>query len=114
MFGAACIELTVALAGRTSSGGHVASAGGSPAGRYGVAITVGSFNVADGVLPAEIYGQALAAHNHPVPTLPDLGTRGPVDPALMIGLRQLVPKYAGPAEAWLRGQGLMQAGGVGR
>jgi MFS family permease len=46
--------------------------------------------------------------------LPILGTRGPVDPALMIGLRQLVPKYAGPAEAWLRGQGLMQAGGVGR
>ena len=114
MFGAACIELTVALAGRTSSGGHVASAGGSPAGRYGVAITVVSFNFAEGVLPAEIYGQALAAHNHPVPILPNLGTRGPVDPALMIGLRQLVPKYAGPAEAWLRGQGLMQAGGVGR
>jgi hypothetical protein len=45
--------------------------------------------------------------------LPILGTRVPVDPALMIGLRRLVPKYAGPAEAWLRGQGLMQAGGLG-
>jgi hypothetical protein len=96
------------------SGGHVAPGGGNPVGRYGVAITVGSFNFAEGVLPAEIYGPALAAHNYAVRILPILGTRGPVDPALMIGLRQLVPKCAGPAEAWLRGQGLMQAGGVGR
>lgn len=97
MFGAACIGLTVALAACTSSGGHVWSAGGKPAGRHGVAITVGSFNFPESVLLAEIYGQALAAHGYPVRILPNLGSRELVDPALMTGLLQLVPEYAGSA-----------------
>jgi osmoprotectant transport system substrate-binding protein len=97
MFGAACIVLTVALSACTSSGGHVVSAGGEPAGRHGVAITVGSFNFPESVLLAEIYGQALAANNFPVRILPNLGPRELVDPALMKGLLQLVPEYAGSA-----------------
>jgi osmoprotectant transport system substrate-binding protein len=48
-------------------------------------------------LLAEIYGQALAADNFPVRILPDLGPRELVDSALMSGLVQLVPEYAGSA-----------------
>jgi osmoprotectant transport system substrate-binding protein len=47
------------------------------------------------VLLAQIYGQALAAKKFPVRILPNLGPRELVDPALMNGLLQLVPEYAG-------------------
>ncbi|MGE5287124.1 MAG: glycine betaine ABC transporter substrate-binding protein [Micromonosporaceae bacterium] len=97
MFRAACVGLTVALSACTSSGGHVTSAGGEPAGRHGAAITIGSFNFPESVLLAEIYGQALAANKFPVRILPNLGPRELVDPALMNGLLQLVPEYAGSA-----------------
>ncbi len=91
MFRAACIGLTVALSACTSSGG------GEPAGRPGAAIMVGSFDFPESVLLAEIYGQALAANKFPVRILPNLGPRELVDPALMNGLLQLVPEYAGSA-----------------
>ena len=97
MFRAACLGLTVALAACTSSSGHVLSAGGRPASRAGAAITVGSFDFPESVLLAEIYGQALAANKVPVRILPNLGPRELVDPALMNGLLQLVPEYAGSA-----------------
>jgi osmoprotectant transport system substrate-binding protein len=48
-------------------------------------------------LLAEIYGQALAAARFPVRILPNLGPREVVDPALMDGLLQVVPEYAGSA-----------------
>ncbi len=78
------------------------SGGGSPsdghgAGRDRSAITVGSFDFPESVLLAEIYGGALAARGFPVRILPDLGSRELVDPALMSGLLQLVPEYAGSA-----------------
>ena len=60
-------------------------------------ITVGSFDFPESVLLAQIYGQALAAGRFPVRILPDLGTREVVDPALVDGLVQLVPEYAGSA-----------------
>jgi osmoprotectant transport system substrate-binding protein len=60
-------------------------------------ISVGSFDFPESGLLAEIYGQALAAHGFPVRILPDLGSRELVDPALMSGLIQLVPEYAGSA-----------------
>jgi osmoprotectant transport system substrate-binding protein len=60
-------------------------------------ITVGSFDFPESVLLAEIYGQALAEDNFPVRILPDLGSRELVDSALMSGLVQLVPEYAGSA-----------------
>ena len=93
---AACAGLMVALPACTSSSGHVPSAAG-PAGRPGTVITVGSFDFPESVLLAEIYGQALAADNFPVRILPDLGPRELVDSALMSGLIQLVPEYAGSA-----------------
>ena len=93
---AACTGLMVALSACTSSSGHVPSAAGL-ASRPGTVITVGSFDFPESVLLAEIYGQALAADNFPVRILPDLGPRELVDSALMSGLVQLVPEYAGSA-----------------
>ena len=93
---AACTGLMVALPACTSSSGSVPSAAGL-AGRPGTVITVGSFDFPESVLLAEIYGQALAAASFPVRILPDLGPRELVDSALMSGLVQLVPEYAGSA-----------------
>jgi osmoprotectant transport system substrate-binding protein len=93
---AACAGLMVALSACTSSSGNVPSAAGL-ASRPGAVITVGSFDFPESVLLAEIYGQALAADNFPVRILPDLGPRELVDSALMSGLVQLVPEYAGSA-----------------
>ena len=93
---AACAGLMVALSACTSSSGNVPSAAGL-ASRPGTVITVGSFDFSESVLLAEIYGQALAADNFPVRILPDLGPRELVDSALMSGLVQLVPEYAGSA-----------------
>jgi len=93
---AACTGLMVALPACTSSSGSVPSAAGL-AGRPGAVITVGSFDFPESVLLAQIYGQALAAGSFPVRILPDLGPRELVDPALMSGLVQLVPEYAGSA-----------------
>ena len=101
MFRAACVGLTVALSACTSSGGHVSSAAGTSAGRNGGAIKVGSFDFPESVLLAEIYGQALAANGFPVRMLSNLGPRELVDPALMNGLLQLVPEYAGSALEFL-------------
>jgi osmoprotectant transport system substrate-binding protein len=94
---AACTGLAVTLAACTSPGGNASSAGGEPTGRPGTVITVGSFDFPENVLLAEIYGQALAAGSFPVRILPNLGPRELVDPALMNGLLQLVPEYAGSA-----------------
>ena len=93
---AACTGLVVTLSACTSSSGHVSSAAGL-AGRPGTVITVGSYDFPESVLLAQIYGQALAADNFPVRILPNLGPRELVDPALMDGLVQLVPEYAGSA-----------------
>ena len=60
-------------------------------------ISVGSFDFPESGLLAEIYGQALAAHGFPVRIVRNLGSRELVDPALMSGLIQLVPEYAGSA-----------------
>jgi osmoprotectant transport system substrate-binding protein len=94
---AACVGLMAALSACTSSTGLVSPAPGQPAGRHGAVITVGSFDFPESVLLAEIYGQALAAARFPVRILPNLGPREVVDSALMDGLLQLVPEYAGSA-----------------
>ncbi len=94
---AACTWLVIALAACTSPGGHASSAGGEPPGQPGPVIAVGSFDFPESVLLAQIYGQALAADKFPVRIMPDLGPREVVDPALMDGLLQLVPEYAGSA-----------------
>jgi len=58
---------------------------------------VGSFDFPESVLLADIYSGAIAARGFPVQVMPDLGTRELVDPALMNGLIQIVPEYAGSA-----------------
>jgi len=58
---------------------------------------VGSFDFPESVLLADIYGGALAARGFPVRIQPNLGSREIVDPALMSGLIELVPEYAGSA-----------------
>jgi osmoprotectant transport system substrate-binding protein len=93
----ACAGLAVALAACTASGGRVSPTARDQAGRPGTVITVGSFDFPESVLLAQIYGQALAAGKFPVRILPDLGPREVVDPALVDGLLQLVPEYAGSA-----------------
>jgi osmoprotectant transport system substrate-binding protein len=61
------------------------------------AISVASFNFPESVLLAEIYSQALEAGGFTVKRTFDLGPRELVDPALMRGLVELVPEYAGTA-----------------
>jgi osmoprotectant transport system substrate-binding protein len=60
-------------------------------------ITVGSFDFPESELLARIYGDALRARGFPVRILAGLGSRELVDPALMTGLIELVPEYAGSA-----------------
>ncbi len=83
------------MAGR----GPPSGAGGT--GRPGAFITVGSFNFPESVLLADIYGGALAARGFPIRIQPNLGNREIVDPALMGGLLQVVPEYAGSAVDFL-------------
>ena len=71
--------------------------GASAAGRNRGVITVGSFDFPESGLLAEIYGQALAARGFRIRIMPGLGNRELVDPALMSGLIQVVPEYAGSA-----------------
>ena len=97
MLRAGCLGLAAALTACTSATGHPSSASGALAGRHGMVITVGSFDFPESVLLAQIYGQALAATRYPVRILPNLGPREVVDAALMDGLLQLVPEYAGSA-----------------
>ena len=93
---AACAGLAIALTACTSPGGNSSSSGGE-AGQPGMVIAVGSFDFPESVLLAQIYGQALAADKFPVRIMPNLGPREVVDPALMDGLLQVVPEYAGSA-----------------
>jgi osmoprotectant transport system substrate-binding protein len=93
--GAALIALAMMSAACTSSG-RGPLPGGRAAGRDG-AIIVGSFDFPESVLLADIYAGAIAARGFPVQVMPDLGTRELVDPALMSGLIQIVPEYAGSA-----------------
>jgi glycine betaine/choline ABC-type transport system substrate-binding protein/surface polysaccharide O-acyltransferase-like enzyme len=97
IFRAACVGLAVTLSACTSSSSHVPSQAGKQADRPSASIRVGSFDFPESVLLAEIYGQALAADGFPVRILPNLGPREVVDPALVHGLVQLVPEYAGSA-----------------
>jgi osmoprotectant transport system substrate-binding protein len=90
---AAGVGLALALTACTSSSGRAAQ----EAHEKNAVITVGSFDFPESVLLAQIYGQALAADGFPVRVLPDLGPRELVDPALMNGLLQVVPEYAGSA-----------------
>jgi len=94
---ASLIVIIAACSGCTPSTSRGPPAGSHPAGRHGAVITVGSFDFPESELLADIYGDALKAKGLPVRILPNLGSRELVDPALMSGLIQLVPEYAGSA-----------------
>jgi osmoprotectant transport system substrate-binding protein len=73
------------------------------------AVTIASFNFPESVLLAEIYAQALEAADVPVERETALGTRELVMPALVQGLVELVPEYAGSALLFLAGPGSASA-----
>ncbi len=89
------LAVMCAACGGMAGRGPPSDEGGT--GKSGALITVGSFNFPESVLLADIYGGALAARGFPVRIQPDLGNREIVDPALMGGLLQVVPEYAGSA-----------------
>ena len=64
-------------------------------------ITVASFDFPESEVLAEVYGQALRGAGLPVRVEANLGPRELVEPALLRGLVDLVPEYAGAALAFL-------------
>jgi osmoprotectant transport system substrate-binding protein len=98
IYGAALVTvLTVMCSGCTSETSRGPPTGAQMAGRHRAVITVGAFDFPESVLLAHIYGDALKVKGFPVRVLPGLGSRELVDPALLSGLIQLVPEYAGSA-----------------
>jgi osmoprotectant transport system substrate-binding protein len=69
------------------------------------AITVASFDFPESVLLAEIYAQALEGAGIRVEREPSLGPRELVMPALLQGLVEFVPEYAGSGLQFLAGDG---------
>jgi osmoprotectant transport system substrate-binding protein len=68
-------------------------------------ITVASFNFPESVLLAEIYAQAIEGAGIRVEREPSLGPRELVMPALLQGLVEFVPEYAGSGLQFLAGDG---------
>ena len=96
-----CLVLAVLCVACTGSGNHDPPGGPQEAARPGTTITVGAFNFPESVLLAHVYADALAAQGIPARVSPNLGTRELVEPALMNGLVQMVPEYAGSALGFL-------------
>lgn len=69
------------------------------------AITVASFDFPESVLLAEIYAQAIEGVGIRVEREPSLGPRELVMPALLQGLVEFVPEYAGSGLQFLAGDG---------
>jgi osmoprotectant transport system substrate-binding protein len=69
------------------------------------AITVASFNFPESILLAEIYAQAIEGAGMRVEREPSLGPRELVMPALLQGLVEFVPEYAGSGLQFLAGDG---------
>jgi osmoprotectant transport system substrate-binding protein len=61
------------------------------------AITVGSFDFDESELLGQLYGQALEARGYPVRYELRIGPRELAQPALAVGLVELLPEYAGTA-----------------
>ena len=76
----------------------VASCGGTgvaPTPRARDAVRIGSFNFAESEILAELYAQAIESRGIPVHRLGVIGSREVVEPALELGLVDVVPEYAG-------------------
>lgn len=59
------------------------------------ALRVGAFDFAESELLSELYAQALEEHGIPVARVGRVGSREVVEPALELGLIDVVPEYAG-------------------
>jgi osmoprotectant transport system substrate-binding protein len=94
---ASLIMVTAVCAGCITGTSRGPPSGPDRAGQHTAVITVGSFDFPESIVLAAIYGDALKAKGFPVRVLPNLGSRELVDPALMSGLIQVVPEYAGSA-----------------
>jgi osmoprotectant transport system substrate-binding protein len=94
---ASLIVVAAVCAGCTTGTSRSPPSGPDPAGQHAAVITVGSFDFPESTVLADIYGDALKAKGFPVRILPNLGSRELVEPALMRGLIQVVPEYAGSA-----------------
>ena len=94
---ASLLVVTTVCAGCTTGASRGPPSGPDPAGQHAAVITVGSFDFPESMMLADIYGDALKAKGFPVRILSNLGSRELVDPALMSGLIQVVPEYAGSA-----------------
>jgi osmoprotectant transport system substrate-binding protein len=95
------MALVVACVASVALSGCGAPPAGQPAAQDEASVVVGSFDFPESVLLADVYGAALAGHGLPVRILTDLGSRELVDPALLKGLIQVVPEYAGSALQFL-------------
>ena len=93
------VTLAIALAG---CGAADDASPAEPSALEDDAITVGSFDFAESRLLGEIYGQALEAAGYEVRRAIDLGPRELVAPALLAGLIEFVPEYAGSALGFVR------------
>ena len=90
------LALSLASCGRPGTGGApAASAIGDDA------ITVGSFDFPESALLAELYAQALESAGFTVKRAIGLGPRELVEPALELGLVELVPEYLGTSIQFL-------------
>jgi osmoprotectant transport system substrate-binding protein len=98
--GAVMLLLTLVIAALASCGGR-ATDDATPTARGDDAITVGSFDFAESEVLAEIYSQALESGGYDVVRAFGLGAREFVAPALVQGLVELVPEYAGTALQFL-------------
>jgi osmoprotectant transport system substrate-binding protein len=65
------------------------------------AVTIGSFNFAESALLSELYAQALEGQGLEVERAGQVGPREIVAPALVRGLLEFVPEYAGTALTFL-------------
>ncbi|MPY95017.1 MAG: hypothetical protein GEV08_18750 [Acidimicrobiia bacterium] len=96
---AACV---VVLVGCSTASSPDAADAPTPADGLGDStVTVGSFDFAESELLAHLYGEALERQGHDVRYELGLGPRELVQPALAMGLVELVPEYAGTALQFL-------------
>lgn len=98
---AGCLALALLLSGCTDVADGAVQTPASQNGSSDVDIVVGSFDFPESVLLADIYAGALSAAGFRAHVTPNLGTREVVMPALMNGLVQVVPEYAGSALAFI-------------
>lgn len=91
----AAVAAAVACLGASLVAAACSTGGDEPTPIEAATVRVGAFNFSESELIAEIYAQALEARDIPVERLGPIGSREVVQPALELGLVDVVPEYAG-------------------